>query len=55
MHRLAVAGDRELTFFPGLAQGAVHPGFRYETEHGAASCRLLFRSDAVQASPYGPI
>ena len=42
--RLAVAGERELAFFPGSGQGAVHPGFQYETEHGAVCCRLSFRA-----------
>ena len=41
--KLRVAGDRELGFFPGVALGAVVPGFRYETEAGAAATRLAWR------------
>ena len=41
--RLSVEGDRELGFFPGVALGAVVPGFRYETEAGAAATKLRWR------------
>ena len=35
--RLEVVGDRELSFFPGVARGAVLPGFDYQTEAGAGA------------------
>ena len=42
-NKLRVEGDRELAFFPGVALGAVVPGFSYETEAGAAATRLRWR------------
>ena len=38
--RLEVLGDRELKFFPGVARGAVLPGFDYQTETGAGAVHL---------------
>jgi len=42
--KLRVEGDRELALFPGVALGAVVPGFRYETEAGAAATKLRWRT-----------
>ncbi|GAX84811.1 hypothetical protein CEUSTIGMA_g12232.t1 [Chlamydomonas eustigma] len=41
---LGVVGNRELSFFPGHAQGAVFPGFDYRSERGAVAAPLRFRS-----------
>lgn len=47
-HSLEVCGPRELAFFPGTARGSVVPGFRYETEAGAAALPLRFVSCSGQ-------
>ncbi|KIZ05719.1 biotin--protein ligase [Monoraphidium neglectum] len=39
---MEVIGERELCFFPGVARGAVVPGFDYQTERGAAAVPLEF-------------
>ena len=46
---LCVEGERELAFFPGVALGAAVPGFRYETEAGAAATRLLWRRSRTES------
>lgn len=42
--RLEVSGERELKFFPGLAKGAVYPGFTYETEAGTVAAPIAFKA-----------
>ena len=41
---LEVIGERELCFFPGIARGAVFPGFDYRSERGAAAAPVVFRT-----------
>jgi len=42
---LEVLGDRELAFFPGVAIGSLYSGFTYESEHGAHTVPLKYRSN----------
>lgn len=51
--KLRVEGERELGFFPGVALGAVVPGFRYETEAGAAATRLAWRRGRSESAGEG--
>jgi len=46
--RLEVKGSRELGFFPGVARGAVYPGFTYQTEAGTIAAPIKY-----QANPMG--
>jgi biotin--protein ligase len=48
---MAVAGPRELAFFPGAAVGAAVPGFQYGSEAGAAAVGLTWRR--IGAPPPG--
>lgn len=41
--RLEVQGKRELAFFPGLAKGAVYPGFTYQSEAGTVAAPISFK------------
>ena len=42
--RLEVRGSRELAFFPGVARGAVYPGFTYQTEAGTRAALIHFQA-----------
>ncbi|KAJ3358712.1 biotin holocarboxylase synthetase [Allomyces javanicus] len=37
---LCVTGKREMAFFPGMARGAVYPGFQYDSEAGARATTI---------------
>lgn len=43
---LEVVGPRELSFFPGTAQGPVHPGFQYGNHAGARACPVRLQPAA---------
>ena len=50
---MAVAGARELAFFPGAALGAAVRGFQYESEAGAAAVELAWRRVGPPPLPGG--
>lgn len=41
---IEVAGDRELCFYPGIAQGSIYDGFDYQSERGAVAAPIRFKS-----------
>lgn len=43
-----VVGERELAFFPGVAQGPLLPGFEYKTHAGARAVRISLSDTALK-------
>ncbi|KAI1338793.1 class II aaRS and biotin synthetase [Xylariaceae sp. FL0016] len=43
---LAVRGDRELAFFPGVCRGSAYKGFQYRSEVGARAIQLAVDTNA---------
>ncbi|KAI9184310.1 biotin holocarboxylase synthetase [Blastocladiella emersonii ATCC 22665] len=46
---LKVAGPRPLALFPGVARGAVYPGFQYDSEDGARATTVALEGPAAPA------
>ncbi|KAK9481315.1 biotin-protein ligase [Lipomyces japonicus] len=44
---LAVKGDRELAFFPGISRGTAYAGFVYNSELGARAVKLKVNRDVL--------
>lgn len=44
---LQVVGDRELSFFPGIARGSVFKGFEYEGEGGSVAAHLQIEDNGT--------
>lgn len=52
--KMAVVGNRELAFFPGVCRGLVFPGFDYRSEAGARAARLNVLPGASSGEVHGP-
>ena len=44
--KMAVQGDRELAFFPGICRGLAFEGFEYASEAGARAADIKIHKDA---------
>lgn len=44
--KMAVVGDRELAFFPGICRGLAFAGFKYASEAGARAADIKIHQDA---------
>lgn len=46
---MAVVGDRELAFFPGICRGLAFAGFKYASEDGAKAANIKIHKDAFSS------
>lgn len=46
--KMAVVGDRELGFFPGICRGLAFEGFQYASEAGARAADLIIHPSAFE-------
>ena len=44
--KMAVVGNRELRFFPGICRGGAFPGFAYASEAGARAAKIKVETEA---------
>ncbi|KAF2735052.1 biotin apo-protein ligase-like protein [Polyplosphaeria fusca] len=49
--KMAVVGDRELGFYPGICRGLAFDGFVYHSEAGARAADLMIHKEALDGVP----
>ncbi|KAB2102931.1 hypothetical protein AG0111_0g8685 [Alternaria gaisen] len=51
--KMAVEGDRELAFFPGVCRGLAFEGFKYASEAGARAAEIKIEKEAFESVDEG--